>query len=50
MCYRESAYYDYSKGGYCLGSKRLERDQFQRFTERADKVPLNWPRIRKENY
>ena len=33
------------KGGYCLWSKRLERGQFQRFTERADKVPLNWPQL-----
>lgn len=39
----------YSKGGYCLWSKRLERGQFQRFTEMADKVPLNSPQVRKEN-
>ena len=35
----------YRKGGYCLWSKRLERGQFQRFTERADKVPLNWTQL-----
>ena len=35
----------YRKGGYCLWSKRLERGQFQRCTEMADTVPLNWTQL-----
>ena len=38
----------YSKGGYCLWSKRLEQGRFQQVLgdhKGADKLPLNWAQL-----
>jgi transposase len=35
----------YSRGGYCLWSKRLEQGQFHRVKSDGDKISLNWPQL-----
>jgi transposase len=35
----------YSRGGYCLWSKRLEQGQFHRVASDEDKAPLNWAQL-----
>tara|TARA_B110000908_G_scaffold168805_1_gene224536 strand:+ start:506 stop:847 length:342 start_codon:yes stop_codon:yes gene_type:complete len=35
----------YSRGGYCLWSKRLEQGQFQRVSSDDDKMSLNWAQL-----
>jgi len=35
----------YSRGGYCLWSKRLEQGQFHRVKSDDDKIPLNWAQL-----
>ena len=35
----------YSRGGYCLWSKRLEQGQFHRVSCDEDKISLNWAQL-----
>ena len=35
----------YSRGGYCLWSKRLEQGQFQRVKSDDDKIALTWAQL-----
>ena len=35
----------YSRGGYCLWSKRLEQGQFPRVKSDDDKMSLNWAQL-----
>ena len=35
----------YSRGGYCLWSKRLEQGQFNRVKSDEDKMSLNWAQL-----
>ena len=35
----------YSKGGYCLWSKRLERGHFHRLQLKEEKIALNWAQL-----
>tara|TARA_B110000908_G_C10239783_1_gene445409 strand:- start:1690 stop:2031 length:342 start_codon:yes stop_codon:yes gene_type:complete len=35
----------YSRGGYCLWSKRLEQGQFHRVSSDEDKISLNWAQL-----
>lgn len=35
----------YSKGGYCLWSKRLEQGRFQSLSHESDKVLLDWTKL-----
>ena len=35
----------YSRGGYCLWSKRLEQGQFQQVKSDNDKISLNWAQL-----
>jgi len=35
----------YSRGGYCLWSKRLEQGQFHRVTSDEDKMSLTWAQL-----
>ncbi len=35
----------YSRGGYCLWSKRLEQGQFHRVDSDEDKMSLNWAQL-----
>ena len=35
----------YSRGGYCLWSKRLEQGQFHRVNGDEDKLSLNWAQL-----
>lgn len=35
----------YSRGGYCLWSKRLEQGRFHQVKHDEDKIPLNWAEL-----
>ncbi len=35
----------YSKGGYCLWCKRLERGRLHEIIDEAEKVPLSWTQL-----
>jgi len=35
----------YSRGGYCLWSKKLEQGCFQKVAGEGDKIPLNWAQL-----
>jgi transposase len=35
----------YSRGGYCLWSKRLEQGHFTTLENEGDKMPLNWAQL-----
>ena len=35
----------YSRGGYCLWSKRLEQGHFHRVKSDGDKISLNWAQL-----
>jgi len=35
----------YSKGGYCLWAKRLERGRLHQILDESEKIPLSWAQL-----